>query len=477
MIPKINRYFFLFIGVFILIFLATRLQNLTAIPVFGDEAIYLRWSQVIRSVETLRFIPLTDGKQPLFMWLTIPFFKFISDPLVAGRLLSIISGLVTAITILLITGRYSAPLIYLLIPFAFFFDRLATPDTLLSTFGSLALLFSLLLAHWPRLDLSLILGGILGLAWLTKSPAIFFIILSFITFTLYNFRLKSIKFFIFPLISIILAFIIYNILRLGPQFHQIAIRNQDYVWTISDIISHPLDPLKPHLSDIATIWSQYIGWPLLFLLPLPWLFRRQSKLITTLILWSFLPLIANAVFAKVFTARYILYTLPPLICLLALGFSQLSTKWASLILGLSLLPNLFWLYQASFRPQYLQLPSTETGYLQDWTSGWGISQAAKLLRQRAQVANVIVGTEGNFGTLPDGLQIYTNQVPQLTVVGVGLGFDQIPQSLINAKNFGDEVYLLINQSRNQLTLSQLSLLRLVAEYPKPGNDKLILFQL
>ncbi|MEK7112149.1 MAG: hypothetical protein AAB875_02375, partial [Patescibacteria group bacterium] len=58
-----------------------RLYNLNLIPVFVDEAIYIRWAQVMRAEPTLRFLPLSDGKQPLFMWLSIPFLKIFSDPL------------------------------------------------------------------------------------------------------------------------------------------------------------------------------------------------------------------------------------------------------------------------------------------------------------------------------------------------------------------------------------------------------------
>src|SRR3989304_2252128 len=64
--------------------LGLRLASLTYVPVFVDEAIYIRWSQVMRAEPTLRFMPLSDGKQPLFMWLTIPFLKLFDNPLVAG---------------------------------------------------------------------------------------------------------------------------------------------------------------------------------------------------------------------------------------------------------------------------------------------------------------------------------------------------------------------------------------------------------
>jgi len=46
----------------------------------------------MRAVQSLRFLPLSDGKQPLFMWLIIPFLKFLKDPLIAGRMVSVLAG-------------------------------------------------------------------------------------------------------------------------------------------------------------------------------------------------------------------------------------------------------------------------------------------------------------------------------------------------------------------------------------------------
>ena len=56
---------YLYLGIILVFYFLSRLINLNSLPVFGDEAIYVRWAQIIKSVDTLRFIPLTDGKQPL----------------------------------------------------------------------------------------------------------------------------------------------------------------------------------------------------------------------------------------------------------------------------------------------------------------------------------------------------------------------------------------------------------------------------
>jgi hypothetical protein len=480
----------------IFIYLFTRFQHLLAIPVFGDEAIYLRWAQIIRNVETLRFIPLTDGKQPLFMWLTAATLKFNSDPLFVGRAVSIFSGLGIILGLFFLSSlvrnyhRSSltfsspdlvAPLIYTFLPFSFFFDRLALPDTLLSFFGLWVLIFSLLLAKYPRLDLAMILGGVLGLAWLTKSPAVYFLVFSFFTFIfLSRFRLSLL---LYPLTSSLIAFFIYNLLRLGPQFHLIAIRNQDYIWPLSEIIRHPLDPLRPHLFAISRIFLQYIS-----LLPFAILFfylcqkvslRRIDRLTFLLLGWFLIPVLSNATMAKVITGRYLLYTLPAFIILLSQAYLKLFPKPKILLLSvfLSFFFNFLWIYQISIHPFTATIANTESGYLSDWTSGWGIKEASDYLINRSKLANVIVGTEGYFGTLPDGLQIYTDGISRLTIFGVGLGFDTIPDKLIDAKNHGDEVYLLINRSRLKLSSEEIAKTKFIYRYPKPQNDELLLIQI
>lgn len=467
----------LLLGIICLIYLASRIYNLESLPVFGDEAIYVRWSQIIKSVDTLRFIPQTDGKQPLYMWLAALNLKFF-EPLIAARLISILAGLGTIIILFLISNSFLPSIIYILLPFTFFFDRLATADNLLSFFGVLSLYLSLSLAKKPRLDLVMILGFVLGLAWLTKSPAVYFIVLSLLTFIFYNY--KNLKKIYLPLLSTFIAFCFYNLLRLGPQFGQIALRNKDYVWPLSEIIRHPLDPFIPHFKDILNIYYYYLSLPFLLSPLLYFIFKKTIKLdrrSLVFLAWWLLPLLTNAAMAKVFTARYILFVLPPLILLLSQFLKPLFVKRYSLILFLFFIPNIFRLYQISFYPRNLKLPVIDSGYISGWTSGWGIKEAADYLISRSLEANVIVGTEGSFGTLPDGLQIYTNDVPHLTVFGIGLNITEIPAKLIDARNFGDEVYLLFNSSRLHLSSADLDQMQLINRYPKPDNDYLLLYRL
>jgi predicted membrane-bound mannosyltransferase len=96
----------LVVGVAILL----RTHNLTLLPIFTDEAIYLHWALDIweqRTRAALLIPILDDGKQPLFMWLAGGAMQVVSDPLAAGRLVSAVAG-VSATVGMFLAGRLLA---------------------------------------------------------------------------------------------------------------------------------------------------------------------------------------------------------------------------------------------------------------------------------------------------------------------------------------------------------------------------------
>ena len=154
-------------------------------PIFGDEAIYIRWAQIMRADPTLRFVSLSDGKQPLYMWALMPFLKVYSDPLFAGRLVSVFCGLGTILGVLLLTQylfqakkvTLIAGLIYTLSPFSLFFDSMALVDAMLAMFGVWTVFLATAAIKTRRLDFAMLAGFALGGALLTKSPGIYFALL------------------------------------------------------------------------------------------------------------------------------------------------------------------------------------------------------------------------------------------------------------------------------------------------------------
>ncbi|HUW22067.1 MAG TPA: glycosyltransferase family 39 protein [Candidatus Bathyarchaeia archaeon] len=511
-ISKIDRKLILGWTALVLLFFLLRLMSLTLLPVFADEAIYVRWAQVMRAEPTLRFLPLSDGKQPFFMWLLMFLLPLTEDPLLVGRLISVLAGFGSFIGITLLSYflfrdkkiSFLSAFLYTVIPYFVFFDRLALVDSLLSMLAVWTYLLAVLLAHYLRLDLAMITGIILGAAFLTKSPAIFvaFLILPSALFLHKNNRLKKpyllqlIKLGGFWLVVYFFAFVIYNLLRLGPNFGMIATRNQDYIFPIREVFRHPLDPLKPHLNDLITWLPNLFTPPVILLIFLGvfmrWLMKTDRRQILFLVSLFIVPIFTQSAVARVFAPRYLLFAVWPAVILAAVGIDCLSKYlgrcnkrlpegWLQgVIVTLLLFFTLSYVRWLLVDPAQAPLPrKMRSGYLEEWTSGYGIKEAVSFINRRVAETNrnILVGTEGYFGTLPDGFQMYFDQNRRVIVVGVGQPVREVPVSLLNA-TVDNEVYLLVNQSR--FLVGQDARLIPIARYPKAsgpnGQDFLLLFQ-
>lgn len=498
--------FVLLVGLYFL----TRLPNLDILPVFADEAIYVRWSQVMRAEPSLRFLPLSDGKTPFFMWATIPLLKFfLANPLLAGRFLSVLAGFGTLVGVFALSRfffsakvAFIASLFYVVVPYTFFFDRMALVDSFLNFWGIWALFLTILLARFPRLDLAMILGFVIAAGVLTKPAGWFFLLMAPVSIILFNFKkpfgFRLAKLLGLWLIVAVIAFVGYNALKLGPNFHLIAIRNQDYVFTLSEALKHPFDPFLSHLREIWDWFGTLLTWPIFIAAfgGVVLAFLRRNLILLYILVWAAIPLLIQAEIAKVFTARYLIFNATPLVFLAAF-FTAFALDFVSTRLRLSfgrerkinlsfylllilflILPAIF-TFNALTDPAKAALPRRErSGYLEEWTAGFGISEIAEFVRERAKTHKIVVGTEGFFGTLPDGLQIYLEGVPNVTVIGIGLPVDGPTRPLINSL-VDSEVYVVANDSR--LTKDLDPRLELIKSFPKPTKpdgtrESLLLFR-
>ena len=482
---SLSEWKWVILGGTLLLFVALflRLYKLTLIPVFADEAIYIRWSQVMGAEPTLRFLPLSDGKQPLFMWILMFYVRRLSDPLFAGRILSVLSGLGTTIGIFAVSYilfknkvvSFVSSLIWVFSPFSFFFDRMALVDSMLAMFSIWTMFFAVLTAKTKRLDMAMITGFLLGGALLTKSPALFIAILIPTTWIFVKRPKDILKLIPLLVVTYLIGYGFYNILRLGPNFNLISSRNADYVLPISHLWTNFRDPFMFHIEETFKDWFVKMGpWPILILglLGLAISFKKYWKEKLLLLTWFFFPLLVQSEYARVFTVRYILYMLPFFFILSASSF--LATKKvvravAVIVLALFLGKSLLFDFYLLTNPAKANLPNSErSGYLEEWTAGDGIKEISEYLRSeniKEPNKKIVVGTEGFFGTLPDGLQMYLNDVPKITVIGAGLDFRTVPQSLKESKEFGNKTYLVVNKSRFEGDADKLGL-KLIAAYSK-----------
>lgn len=477
-----------------ILYFLLRLPNLTLMPIFADEAIYIRWAQVMRAEPTLRFLPLSDGKPPLFMWALMPLFKIFDDPLFAGRVLSVISGFFTLLGALFLgwkffnpkTGLWAAFLVSV-VPFMVFFDRMALVDSMLAAFSIWALNLALLLIEYPRADLAMFLGYIMGGAFLTKPPAFFNILTLPVTLVVFKWATKDrqrqlLKMLGLWFLAVTITLGIYNILRLGPGFSNLNTRNQDYIFSVWELQGRPLDPFLPHIGDLRDWLPKMLTVPVLLFITLGLIlaFIKRNKWAMVVLAWGLIPLIIQMFLLRTFTARYILFSIPPLLFLAGWGisflFDSLKLKtWLFIVLALIIiLPQIaqFNFYLLT-DPSRVSLPRSERrGYLEDWTAGYGLKDIALYLIEESKKKSIVVGTEGSFGTLPDGLQIYfdkhTHKAPttnQITVIG---GPATVSAQIREASSRQPTFYV-ANKSRFSEFPEGLELIR---EYPKAISPNL-----
>lgn len=475
----------LFLSIIILYFVL-RLPNLSLQPIFADEAIYIRWAEIMRAEPNLRFLPLSDGKTPLFMWLMMPLLKIFSDPLVAGRSLSVVTGFLTLLGVFFLSRKIFntnvaiwAALFYAVVPYAVFFDRMALVDSMLAAFSIWSLYFAIWLLQQQRLDVAMILGYLLGGGLLTKTPAMVNLLILPVTILGFDFKKAKknslAKLLFFWLIALGIALTIYNLLRLGPEFQQLSLRNNDYTFSLSEILRRPLDPFVPHLHDVVDFATKLFTLPL-FLLTIYgiiFVFLRKQKLAIVILLWALIPLLVQMTILRTFTARYLLFSVPPFLIIAALGLENLLQRinWKKpilvliVVLALAILPLQFD-YQLLTAPEKADLPAGERrGYLEDWTAGYGFKEIADYLIAQKQNGPVVVGTEGFFGTLPDGLYIYLDKA-NIGIVGSNATISA--QLRLAVKQ--NQTFFVANKSRVGENLPNVVLIK---EYPKakPLNPK------
>ncbi|MGB9707296.1 MAG: ArnT family glycosyltransferase [Microgenomates group bacterium] len=470
----------------------TRLINLELLPIFGDEGIYIRWAKTAWHDASWRFISLTDGRQPLQTWATIPFLKlFLNQPLFAGRLFGVFFGFLGLLGmysfLFYLWGKKAAligTILYLFSPFLLFYQRMALADSAVATFYIYLLFFSILLIKTLRLDISLIFGLIAGLALLTKSTTQLFIIAAiFAPITVYKkiskeFIIKKINFLILFIISLIIAISLYNIQRLSPFMHYISEKNKTFVLTFSEWFKNPFLVFPSNIKIIPYYLIFESGFLIVFfsILGLRYLFKKNWQLGCYLLIWFFVPFFAIALFSKIIFPRYLIYLNALLIILASYFFISIKKKKLAIfsLIFLLLTLNIF-NYPILFKPEKIFFPEIDKGqYITGITAGYGIKEIIDYARKLSSEKPVVILAEGDFGVVGDQLQTFLLPKDKIFVKGYWPLDER--QLLENKKLLKDNFVLVVFSHRNKFP--DYWPLKLIKKFSKPENKSaLYLFEL
>ncbi len=418
----------------ILLYAATRLLNLEELPIFNDEGIYIHWAKVAWHDASWRFISLTDGKQPLQTWGTIPFLKlFPNNALFAGRLFSVFTGFFGFIGMISLLwylfGKKTAKiggLLYILIPYFLFYDRIAMVDSGVNAFFIWILFFSILLVKTIRIDVALIFGLVAGMGLLAKSSVRVFVGLAlFAPILLKDLSVKARKtklpsFFLLFGLTATIALAIYNIQRLSPFLHFVEEKNKTFVMTFSQWLQNPFAVVSHNLKIIPLYVFGELGWiivPFAFA-GLYMLFKKDRRLATYLSLWIIIPYVGISLMTRVLFPRYIIFFGSLFVIFASYFFSQIkNSKFALTSLVIVLVGSLYFNYFMWFDYTGLPFPETDRGqYVEGITVGYGAREIIEYARQKSVEKPVVIIAEGNFGMSGDILDTFLRPNDTISIV-------------------------------------------------------------
>ncbi len=445
-----------------------------ALPIFCDEAIYLRYAQLIRRAPLANaFVSLVDPKPPLHYWLLAAVTGWTFDPLLAGRLLSVAAGLVSLLVLIPLCGELrvlagqrkdeagprldaftlAACLLFLICPFLAFYQRMSLAESLLVAETLFVAWLGLGLARDPSRG-GLSLGVAMGAALLTKQDFSYMLAALPIVAAAMTWRdldRRRRRWLAGRLaLAFVLAVVLFSpvlFMDEGPNlrdrlfFHPthgafggdlagragLIARNLRYVFVPGVVRETAPDTLYEGFHAPADA-----GWLWIYLTPPVYLLalagfvrlavRRRLRLLTYLGLWSALMLLPFVGFGRNAVPRYALFAVPPLLLaaasLVGAAAARARPPARSLVLTAVLLAVLAWparsiLLQALDAARQPLTRSDQWQYVSGWPAGVASMRAVEAIGAMAARGPVIVVTSHVVGTPDDVLWTYLDGRPNV----------------------------------------------------------------
>lgn len=485
--------------------------GLTRLPVFADEAIYLRWAQlIIGEPGRYAFFPLNDGKTPLFVWSVIPLLLTKLDPVLAGRLWSVVAGVVQVVIIGLIAkklhfGKLGVVTTFALVtlaPFWFFHHRMALMDawlTAMISFTMLSLLF-VYETHTERKLFSVrqliqnswvwVSAITFGLAVLIKIPAVLAGPALVVTPWLVVRDWRRAGMWSVLTVGIVGAGLaLSSLVLLHPAGPQLFSRSGDFLLPVGEVLRGAWRGTLPSLPTYLGYFIAYLSPAVVLLALVPFLFAKHRRTAGVLWIQFVLFLMPIWMLGRVVYPRYLFPASLWLTLAAAFGMVVLvnwsraaqRTVWQKVLGGgvaagallLLCLNSLQFVLPAWTNADAIPFLKPDVAqYQSEWSSGHGTREVYTLLRNWSAgnpEQELLVATEGRFGTLPDALLLYNFNKPLPNVRIEGAEVVEVYQVPVRIKQLSVEkrfnkVWLVINSNRLFMTLPAETR---IAEYCRP----------
>lgn len=392
---------------FVLLYWAARLHNLDALPIFLDEANHIYWSRLVWAMQP--FHAASDGRL-LNVWWGAVFWPFVGGAWIMRASTILITTLGFAALTAFVRSSFSnaaavvAGVIYSLLPFAVFFERMALADSFSPTAVLLLLVYSVRLAQRPHRRRWSVLAGCALAAAITV-------------------KISNLIFVPAPALAVLVF------LRRTQRRHQIASALRGYLATGGIllplyVVLHTvfgsdlgLDLLTSKTQSLSELVTQFgvvgpIVWNYFWVLVTPPLLiamllcaalaivaNVRVGLFVTLVLLPTLGVLIARTSVGFVEARFALVYLPMLVTLGSGGAGWAATRLAqwgrapallAALLGVALLaPTAGFTWAAWQHPAALVLPDRdEWEYIRGWPSGYGFRELAADLESEREAVRV-----------------------------------------------------------------------------------------
>jgi hypothetical protein len=455
----------------ILLYWFVRFHHLESFAFFLDEGAHLDWAQWVWRLQP--FQAATDGK-----WLNVLLISAFW-PFNGGILLSRASGLLVttcgfasllAIAYRVFSFRTAliAAALYIFLPMAFFFERMALADPLSTGFVIGATGASLYAYHTSKRSTQwAVLGGLaLASALLSKLSNLVFLcipVLAAVTLLPLKQGRSSLRIAATTYISMALALVI-------PVSMLYFIGHSDFGFDLVGIRSGVSTELQfgPLVQSLLLTAQYYLPFPLWLIIALGvviglWRGGRQTYFVGSVLLVTLAVLFWQSASTGV-EARYLLVYMPLWVLLAAIGWGRLLERrplWLTAGLTvLAALPGLLFVGRAFTEPDTLPLsPADRWQYITGWPSGYGFNDVAEAALQQNEPLTLVTLDLGGQQRLKGYL---LGRTPIITPLRFKRGAD-----LTN-------VWLLLDRPKDDEDIERLNLnLVEIARYPRPGGESAV----
>lgn len=422
-----------------ILYFALRWVNLSQIPLFNDEAIYLDWGwRSFVDFPTYLFYSLHDAKQPLFIWLVGIAQHGIENPIYAGRLVSIVFGWLSVIGLYTLSSSLRrrrdgiiCAFLYITSPLFTFFDRQVLMESALTACAIWASFCVIRYVTSEKAHWIIASAGIFALGYLIKSTALLFVVPAVFLF-LFHFIKTPHKLRVALHIAIFLVICSFLTMPLyaHPLYWQTLSTNTRYVLSVPELFLFPLQHWSTSLFSVAMMCLVYLN-PFVMITSIRGFFSLHNAHEYNIFFMALVPFLIHILIVRSPSERYLVSFLVLLLPFSAFVLSSNPIKiWlitgtllCSLILTLVELvsPLSFFSLLKRFSPYHLG------EYTSGYTSGYGVGEVGDYLVKKTGTTRSIIAIALNAGNPESALIVRFRSDPYRKVtymsrgmLGVGL---------------------------------------------------------